>query len=144
MTRHALDTMTADAVNRRLECAGATLLALPPGKMHGKPWSPLAAFIEGAAPGGAMRPSVPCAWKIDLMDEALGWLALIPNDRVVLRRIVGARLLVNPVTGRHLYPWRRLETAMGADHKAVQRWHAQGIAMIVSAINAQQTERRAA
>ena len=44
----------------------------------------------------------------------------------MLRRIVGARSLVHPMTGRHLYSWRRLGTAIGADHKAVQRWHAQG------------------
>jgi hypothetical protein len=35
-----------------------------------------------------------------------------------------------------LFPWRRLGKALGADHKAIQRWHAQGIAMIVAALNA--------
>jgi hypothetical protein len=39
------------------------------------------------------------------------------------------------MTGRHLYSWRRLGTAIGADHKAVQRWHAQGIDMIVGILN---------
>jgi hypothetical protein len=43
--------------------------------------------------------------------------------------------LVHPITERHLYPWRRLATALGADHKAVQRWHAQGIGLIVAALN---------
>jgi hypothetical protein len=70
------------------------------------------------------------------MDEALGWIPLIPRDRSVLRRIVGARALINPLTDRHLYPWRRLGTMLGADHKAVQRWHAQGVDIIVSALNA--------
>jgi hypothetical protein len=70
------------------------------------------------------------------MDEALGWIPLIPRDRSVLRRIVGARALVNPLTDRHLYPWRRLGAMLGADHKAVQRWHAQGVDIIVSALNA--------
>src|SRR3954451_18159727 len=55
------------------------------------------------------------------------WLSLIPADRFVLQRIVGARALVAPLTGRHLYSWRRLEHAIGADHRAVQRWHADGI-----------------
>ena len=68
-------------------------------------------------------------------DEAMSWIPLIPIDRYVLRRIVGARSLVHPITERHLYPWRRLATALGADHKAVQRWHAQGIDLIVSALN---------
>jgi hypothetical protein len=59
---------------------------------------------------------------------------LIPLDRYVLRRVVGARSLVHPITDRHLFPWRRLGKALGADHKAIQRWHAQGIAMIVTAL----------
>jgi hypothetical protein len=52
----------------------------------------------------------------------------------VLRRVVGARSLVHPITDRHLFPWRRLGAALGADHKAVQRWHAQGIDIIAMAL----------
>jgi hypothetical protein len=70
------------------------------------------------------------------MDEALGWITMIPKDRYVLRRIVGARSLVSPVTERHLYSWRRLGEVLGADHKAVQRWHGQGIDMLVGAVTA--------
>ncbi len=58
-------------------------------------------------------------------------------ERYVLRRIVGARSLVHPITERHLYPWRRLGCALGADHKAVQRWHKQGIELIVGVLNRQ-------
>jgi hypothetical protein len=65
------------------------------------------------------------------MDEAFGWLALIPEGQYVLRRILGARALVHPLTGRHLYPWRRLAAVLGSDHKAVQRWHGQGVALLV-------------
>jgi hypothetical protein len=70
------------------------------------------------------------------MDEALGWITLIPSERLVIRRIVGARSLVSPITERHLYSWRRLGQAVGADHKAVQRWHGQGIDMLVAALEA--------
>ena len=83
-----------------------------------------------------IRPAVPSAGKITRMDEAMSSIPLIPVDRYVLRRVVGARSLVHPITDRHLFPWRRLGKALGADHKAVQRWHAQGIAMIVAALNA--------
>jgi hypothetical protein len=38
------------------------------------------------------------------------------------------------VTERYLFTWRQLATLLGADHKAVQRWHAQGVAMIVAAL----------
>jgi hypothetical protein len=128
-----------DYVIYRLEEAGATLLALP-----GTGWSTrirsssieivrtaLEAYGWQAA---RIRPAVPLADRIDRMDQAMAWIAFIPDDRYVLRRVVGARSLVNPVTDRHLYSWRRLGVALGADHKAVQRWHAQGIGMIVTAL----------
>jgi hypothetical protein len=129
----------ADYVIYRLEEAGATLLALP-----GTGWSTrmqsssieivrtaLEAYGWEAA---RVRPAVPPAEKIDRMDEAMGWISSIPHDRFVLRRVVGARSLVHPITDRYLFTWRRLGVAMGADHKAVQRWHAQGIGLIVAAI----------
>ena len=72
---------------------------------------------------------------ITRMDQAYRWVSRIPEDKYVLRRVVGARSLVHPMTGRYLYSWRRLGTAIGADHKAVQRWHAQGIDMIVGLLN---------
>jgi hypothetical protein len=131
--------MSAEDVIHRLEEAGATLLALP-----GTGWSTrlrtssieiVRTALEAYGWRTArVRPAVPSAEQIDRMEEALTWIPLIPSDRYVLRRVVGARSLVHPVTDRHLYPWRRLGSALGADHKAVQRWHAQGIAMILEAL----------
>ena len=133
----------AQMVLARLEEAGRTLLALPPDG-YGTGLRLNAAVLvrhmieaEGGDPVPArVHPPVPSAAGITRMDEALGWIPLIPRERSVLRRIVGARALVNPLTDRYLYPWRRLGTMLGADHKAVQRWHAQGVDMIVSALNA--------
>jgi hypothetical protein len=71
------------------------------------------------------------------MDEALRWPVLIPLDKFVLRRIVCARMMVSPRTGRHLFPWRRIGTLLGADHKAIQRWHEQGIHIITGNLQAQ-------
>jgi hypothetical protein len=136
--------LDAAAVIYRLEEAGQTLLALP-----ASGWSPrlrttrldvVRNAIEGYGwdnwrrDGGRMRPPVPDAERIDRMDQALAWIPLIPRDRYVLRRIVGARSLVSPLTERHLFTWRRLGTLLGADHKAIQRWHAQGIDLIVKAL----------
>lgn len=125
----------------RLEEAGRTLLALP-----GTGWStrlrssPLEIVRSALESYGwstqPVRPAVPSAARITRMDEALAWISLIPQDRYVLRRIVGARALVHPISERHLFPWRRLAAAVGADHKAVQRWHAQAVALIVAALNA--------
>ena len=139
----ALSGAPVDAtfVTWRLEEAGRTLLALP-----GTGWSTklrstqleivrsaLESYGWGTRP---VRPAVPSAARITRMDEALAWLQLIKQERsYVLRRIVGARALVHPISDRHLFSWRRLATVVGADHKAVQRWHAQGIGLIVTALN---------
>ena len=124
----------------QLEQAGATLLALP-----GTGWTTnlrqssleivRTAMENYGWTDKRVRPAIPSAARISRMDEVMGWITLIPLDRYVLRRIVGARSLVSPTTERHLFPWRRLAVTIGADHKAVQRWHRQGIDMIVAALN---------
>ena len=139
-TTAADPTLDADYVVYRLEEAGATLLALPGTGWTTRLRTSSLEIVRTALEAygwteARIRPAVPSAGKITRMDEALGWIPLIPLDRYVLRRVVGARSLVNPLTDRHLYPWRRLGVALGADHKSVQRWHAQGIGMIVKALN---------
>ena len=135
-----LPVATAESVVARLEEAGRTLLALPntgPSTrlvQSGMEWVRDASEAFATPERTRLRPAVPSANAITRMDEALAWIPLIPLDRYVLRRVVGARSLINPMTGRYLYTWRRLGTALGADHKAVQRWHAQGIAQIVAAL----------
>jgi Domain of unknown function (DUF6362) len=123
----------------RLEEAGTALLALPSSGWSTRMRSASLDIVRSAAESygwteGRLRPPVPSAAKITRMDEALGWIAHIPLDRYVLRRIVGARSLVHPISERHLFPWRRLGAVLGADHKAVQRWHKEGIAIIVTAL----------
>jgi len=132
--------LDARQIVSRLEDAGRTLLALP-----SSGWNPglrqssldiVRTALEGYGwVEPRVRPPVPSASRIDRMDEAWTWIALIPDDRYVLRRIVGARALVSPTTDRHVFTWRRLGSVLGADHKAVQRWHAAGIAIIEAALN---------
>lgn len=138
----AADGQPVDAafVIARLEEAGATLLALPGTGWSTRLRSSSIEIVRSALESygwtaARLRPPMPSSDRITRMDEALAWIPLIPLDRYVLRRIVGARSLVHPITDRHLFPWRRLGAAIGADHKAVQRWHAQGIDIIVSALN---------
>lgn len=131
----------ADFVVYRLEEAGATLLALPGSGYSTRLRTASLEIVRTALElygwtETQIRPSVPSAEKIDRMDEAMSWIPLIPLDRYVLRRVVGARSLVHPVTDRHLFPWRRLGKALSADHKAIQRWHAQGIGLIVAGLRA--------
>jgi len=132
----------ADYVRYRLEEAGTALLMLPATGYSTRLRTGALTVVHTALEAygwndARLRPSPPDAARISRMDEALGWIARIPHDRYVLRRIVGARALVSPTTERHLYPWRRLGALLGADHKAVQRWHAQGIALIVASLNAE-------
>lgn len=123
----------------RLEDAGRTLLALPhtgpSPKLRMSVLDVVRDAVEGYGWGeGRLRAAYPDSAQVTRMDEALAWISRIPVDRYVLRRIVGARALINPTTDRHVYPWRRLAAALGADHKAVQRWHAQGITLIVASL----------
>ena len=128
----------AETVVWRLEEAGAALLALPETGPSTRLRTSVLEIVRD--PGdeqdvsGRIRPPVPDGARVDRMDEALAWVAFIPGDRPVLRRIVQARSLVHPLTGKHLFPWRRLGVAVGADHKAVQRWHGQAIDFIVRAL----------
>jgi hypothetical protein len=132
-------SIDADYVVFRLEEAGATLLALPGTGWTTRLRSSSIDIVRTSLEAYGwettrIRPAVPSPDKIDRMDEAMAWLALIPDESYVLRRVVGARSLIHPITDRHLFAWRRLGAAMGADHKAVQRWHARGIAMIVAGL----------
>ena len=130
----------AEWVISRLEEAGSTLLALPNSGpstrlvQSGLEWIRSAAESYGTG-RAKLRPAIPSAAAITRMDQAYRWVSQIPEDRYVIRRIIGARSLVHPMTGRYLYSWRRIGTAIGADHKAVQRWHGHGIDMIVALLN---------
>lgn len=131
----------AAGVIARLEEAGETLLMLPSRgpspHLRTMTYDIVRSAVEAYGwEGGRLRPAIPPAARISRMDETFAWLGLIPDDRYVIRRIVGARALINPLTARHLFPWRRLGALLGADHKAVQRWHGQGIDMLVTALNA--------
>jgi hypothetical protein len=127
---------------RKLEEAGATLLAMPATgystRMRQMRFDIVHTALEAygwEAP--ALRAPAPDAAAISAMDEAFGWLALIPESQFLLRRILGARALVHPLTGRYLFTWRRLATSIGADHKSVQRWHGQAVDMVVKALAGQ-------
>ena len=134
-----IGAIDAETVIARLEDAGRTLLALPhtgwTTKLRTSQLDVVRSAVESYGwEGGRLRAAYPDAKQVTAMDEALNWIPLISRDRYVLRRIVGARALVSPTTERHLFAWRRLAALLGADHKAIQRWHAQGIDLIVQAL----------
>lgn len=135
----------SESVIACLEEAGATLLSLPPSGFSPRLRTATLPVLHEAAEAygwsrAEIRPPMPSAARISRMDHAMGFLGLIPQDRYVLRRIVGCRALVHPVSGRHLFSWRRLGELLGADHKAVKRWHGEGIRLIVSTLRQQVEE----
>ena len=75
-----------------LEEAGETLLCLPPGgystRLRTSTWNVVQGLEGYGQAPGRLRPPVPSAAKITRMDEALSWLALVPDDKYVLRRLV--------------------------------------------------------
>ena len=121
----------------RLEEAGGTLLALPHSGYGTQIRCGMPTVVHSAIEAygwtpDRMRMPVPSARRISQMEEALAWISYIPQDRYVLRRIVGARALFNPLTERHLFSWRRLAAHVGCDRRALERWHSDGIALIVA------------
>jgi hypothetical protein len=147
----AVLVVDAEYVIYRLEEAGRTLLALPHSGFSTRLRTSRHDIVQAAAEAygwsnvdARLRPAIPSGAQITRMDEALDWIPLIPVDRYVIRRIVGSRALISPITERHLFPWRRLGALLGADHKAIQRWHAQGIDLLVAAINRQHNKHRVA
>lgn len=132
--------MTAEELINRLEAAGATLLALPSRgystQLRTMKFDVVHTALEAYGwQSAVVRPAMPGAADISRMDEAFGWVTIIPETKYVLRRILGARALVHPITGRHLFPWRRIGTMLGADHKSIQRWHAEGIELVLQGVN---------
>ena len=142
VVRSAHEIKTTDYVRQRLEMAGAALMALQVSRLGpAKPRSAMPEYIQDAVEaygytGAVFRPASPTAEQIKHMDEALGWITLIHPERYVLRRIVGARSLINPRTQQPIYSWSKIAKMLGADRRAVRRWYEEGILIITNALNA--------
>lgn len=137
----------ADTVIARLEEATATILSMPGGMPrldvkvcdygYNSEW-----FDEtevkpagGGIVAGMGKKPAPTAASITRADEIIAWLALIPHNRYVMRKIVAARSMTRWTDGKHVFSWSKLGQTLGADVRAIKRWHAQGIQIIVDALN---------
>ena len=100
-------SLDAETVVYRLEEAGRTLLSLPRSGYTTALRTTTLDIVRSAADcltergrdAAPIRPAYPSSAQIDRMDEAYGWIPLIPRDKLVLRRIVGARSLGEPGDG---------------------------------------------
>ena len=131
------ERLDAETVIARLEEAGRTLIALPgrgclpAGYRAAWPEFPQLQIEAYGYTEEEARPAVPSAAAITRMDEAFAWVRLIPSEKQSWRKIVLLRSLVNPITDRHRWSWRRIGKHFGWHHQAVQQWHCQGIDKIV-------------
>lgn len=121
-------------VAARLSEAGRTLLAvrmsgLRPAGMRGY-WPD----IPGAE-SGTDRPATPSPRRISEMDEALPWISLIPEHEVELRKLVGARSLTSPRSGKPVFSWSQLGRQLGCSPATAKTWWIKGVDMIVRRLN---------
>lgn len=144
----------AETVISRLEETTATILAMPGGMPrlgvkvcdygYNSEWFDEAgddadiSASKGRIIAGMAKPPAPTAAAITRADEIVAWLAIIPQNRYVMRKIVAARSILKWTDGKHVFSWSKLSQTIGADVRAVKRWHAQGIQIIVDALNAKE------
>jgi Domain of unknown function (DUF6362) len=125
---------TEEYVQERLRQAGLSLLSIA---------------VPGTRPAGYRgywpeipgqicddtQASPPSARQITEMDEALGWISLIPLAEVKLRQLVGARALTSPRTDEPIYSFRMLGDRLGVTDVTAQKWWLKGLRIITAALN---------
>jgi hypothetical protein len=67
------------------------------------------------------------------MRQTFRWIDHIDRDCTMIRRCVVGRAMVDG-RGVHLNSWCRLGRLLRADVRAVRRWHAEGLLVIVSSL----------
>ena len=107
--------LTADYVGRRIEHAGAVMRCLcvkhPSTLLAQGRAMMIREALEGYVPGGDARAyPMPSPRDVSLMDEALAWILLIPNE--TKRRVVSLRSQYHPLHERHVMSWRACGTSL--------------------------------
>lgn len=124
----------------RLEDAGRVLLARPSGgystRLRTSNLDVVRDFQAYGWTGERPRVPVPSSIRITWMEQALQWVQFIADDQLQLRRIVGLRMLVHPLSNRYLYSWRNVGEKLNINHQTAKSWHGRGIALIGSRLRA--------
>lgn len=121
---------TTDYINRRIEHAGATLRCL----RIKHPSTQLAQMRPEASPwdDNDLYP-MPSARDVTLMDEALSWMTLIPNQ--VHRRLVSLRSKFHPTKMKHMHSWRMCGEIIQINHVSAKSWHGRAIALLADTLS---------
>jgi len=147
-----------EIVERRLAQAGRVIMMLPMPR-HGKPAEPGGVWpdvvqsywdVMGSNPDEDETTTIEerqrdlvrhlentarltaTAVDIKMLDEVLGWLWFIKVGR--WRKVVVARMMVRPQTGKHVNSWRQIGRALGTNKDNVMRWHSKGTQAIVDGV----------
>ena len=136
------DEWTPKLVELRLEEAGKTLFRIPSGRLwpaqihSGMPdvvhdWWDVYNQHEAEERLANATPA-----QIAAMDEAFGWLSLIPDQHMKPRIVTALRSIVNPRNDRHIWTYRRLgRQLLNCHHDTVIAWHSIGLSAISRALS---------
>jgi hypothetical protein len=117
-----------------LEWAGEKLLSLPIKRTlpqsYRNNWpnylnDPLPNYFSGKN----LVPIPPNSFEIDLMDNILNLITLIPDS--ISRNIVNTRCLISPITHKHLYHWSQISQLLSLSSRTVRRSYDFGINQIL-------------
>jgi len=117
-----------------LEWAGQRILSLPVKNIYPQtyrsfwPDFPQDVHTAYGYSNVRLRPPPPSKDEIPLIDEILGLIVMVPQERQ--RRILNARALVSPITGRYLFPWAKISFLLKADPRTIKGLHAKGLEFI--------------
>jgi hypothetical protein len=120
-----------------LEWAGGKLMAMqirgtrPSGYRSYWPDFKAEGFNHGYGyTGERLRPQAPNSEQIDLMDQILTLPNLVSD--ITARRIISARMVITPVSGRYIYTWTRLAQILHTDRRIVRRKFDDGLTTLAA------------
>lgn len=124
-----------------LEWAGARLLSMPSRNLWPQAYRSFwpetepdlyANLGQESLSSLRIRPPIPTGIEIDLTDEILAIIALVPHE--MTRRVLQLRSLVHPVNGRYKYGWMKIATRINSDRRTLKRLHNNGLVTLTRVI----------
>lgn len=134
-----------EEIDAWLKWAGEKLLSMPlrkPGPAApGGCWPdfPSDATVAYGYSDIKLRPVPPLKGEIKFIDEILELILVI--NSIPTRRIMHARSLIAPNSGRNLYSFSRIAKLLSLDRKRVAKMHQQGLLQIAQNISPEQAKR---
>jgi hypothetical protein len=138
---HSLWLMSTDEVERNLRMAAWTMLRLSGTgvdmgfalqNLRAVP-DPTLAYGYGPTKVHRIRPS---AVEISHMDHVSRWYALVPEDKRVVRRVLGLSVLWDEDDERLFMPRARIARAVGCTPRSVGGWYRQGLQLVLGGLMA--------